>query len=77
MPGHLGAWSLDKHYRFPTDQVAAVYGNTWRMLQKTRIQPHFDSFGGGGRHLGILAGCATGLPFAAGADGEGAQGRCR
>ena len=54
MPGHLEAWSLDKHYRFPTNQVAAVYGTPWPMLQKTRIQPRFDFFGGGGRHLGLF-----------------------
>jgi len=48
LPRHSGAWSLDKHHCFPTGKVAAVCGNTQRMLAETRLRPHFDFFGGAG-----------------------------
>jgi arsenite methyltransferase len=70
LPRHTGAWSLDKHHRFSTGKVMAVCGNTWRMLQETRLHPHFDFFGGGGRHLGLFEGCGGGLPFTAEGDGQ-------
>jgi arsenite methyltransferase len=72
LPRHPSAWSLDKHHRFPTGKVMAVCGNTWRMLQETRLRPHFDFFGGGGRHLGLFEGCGGGLPFTAEGDGQAA-----
>lgn len=72
LPRHPGAWFLDKHHRFSTGKVMAVCGNTWRMLQETRLHPHFDFFGGGGRHLGLFEGCGGGLPFTAEGDGQSA-----
>ena len=62
LPRHPGDWCLDKHHRFATGKVEPVCGNTYRMLQETRFAPHFDGFAGGGRHLGIFAGCGGGLP---------------
>jgi arsenite methyltransferase len=72
LPRHPGGWSLDKHHRFPTGRVAPVCGNTHRMLYETRLRPHFDFFGGGGRHLGLFEGCGGGVPFTAEGDGQAA-----
>ena len=72
LPRHPGAWSLDKHHRFPTGKVAPVCGNTRRMLYETRLRPHFDFFGGGGQHLGLFEGCGGGLPFTEAGDGQAA-----
>ncbi|NCA71933.1 MAG: methyltransferase domain-containing protein [Sphingobacteriia bacterium] len=64
LPGHPETWSLDGAHRFPTGKVVAVCGNTWRMLQESRFQAHFDAYAGGGHHLGAFAGCLVAQPFA-------------
>lgn len=46
-----------------------------RTDDQIHAQVKVDFFAGGGRHLGIFEDCGTGLPFTAGADGEGVLGR--
>ncbi|MBP6546488.1 MAG: hypothetical protein KA220_07210 [Phenylobacterium sp.] len=64
--GHEQSFMLDKHHRMDTGRVFPVCGNTWRMLQETRLRPHFDFIGDFSRHFGVFAGCGGGLPFTAG-----------
>ena len=40
---------LDKHHDIETGRVFPVCGNTWRMLQSTRLAPHFE-YDGRTRH---------------------------
>lgn len=67
--GFEKSFLLDKHHTFEIGRVAPVCGNTWRMLQESRIGRHFDYFGDFDRHLGIFKGCGTELPFSASAAG--------
>ena len=64
--GHEQCFILDKHHRMDAGRVFPVCGNTWRMLQETRLRPHFDFIGDFSRHYGVFAGCGGGLPFTAG-----------
>ncbi len=64
--GHEQCFILDKHHRVDAGRVYPVCGNTWRMLQETRLRPHFDFIGDFSRHYGVFAGCGGGLPFTAG-----------
>ncbi|MBK8639284.1 MAG: methyltransferase domain-containing protein [Chromatiaceae bacterium] len=64
--GHEQRFILDKHHRMDAGRVFPVCGNTWRMLQETRLRPHFDFIGDFSRHYGVFAGCGGGLPFTAG-----------
>ena len=63
---------LDKHHRIEAGRVFPVCGNTWRMLQESRLAPHFDFIGDFSRHYGIFEGCGKALPFAA--DGGASEG---
>lgn len=65
IPQHAHAFVLDKHHRIETGRVFPVCGNTWRMLQESRLAPHFDFIGDFSRHYGIFEGCGKALPFAA------------
>lgn len=56
-------YRFDKHHAIETGRVFPVCRNTRSMLADTRLAPHFAFIEGGGRHLGIFAGCGTGLPF--------------
>jgi len=61
--GHPHQFVLDKHHLLETGRVFPVCGNTWRMLQDSRLAPHFSFVGDFSRHYGIFAGCGTSLPF--------------
>lgn len=61
---HEHALVLDKHHRIETGRVFPVCGNTWRMLQQTRFQTHFQFIGDFEQHHGLFAGCGGQLPFA-------------
>lgn len=65
-PHHI---RLDKHHNISTGKVFPVCGNTWQMLSKTRLAPHFDFIGDFSRHYGLFEGCGDQLPF----DNTGAQ----
>jgi arsenite methyltransferase len=56
-------FKLDKHHLIETGRVFPVCGNTWRMLQDTRFQSHFNTIGDFSRHYGLFEGCGGGLPF--------------
>jgi len=54
---------LDKHHDIDVGRLFPVCGNTYRMLQESRLAPHFEFFGDTSRHYGIFKGCGTDLPF--------------
>jgi len=54
---------LDKHHHIQAGKVFPVCGNTWRMLQDTRLQSHFEFIGDFSRHYGIFEGCGKALPY--------------
>ena len=67
---------LDKHHALEAGRIFPVCGNTWRMLHDTRFRPHFEFLGSFDRHLGIFAGCGTGLPFSTLAPATSAETAC-
>lgn len=60
---HKELFTLDKHHAIEKGRFSPVCGNTWRMLQETRFQQHFEFYGDMSRHFGIFADCGTALPF--------------
>lgn len=62
--GQPHSFDLDDHHHFETGRHVPVCGNTYRMLQQTRLAPHFACVGDFSRHFGLFAGCGGGLPFA-------------
>ncbi len=63
IPEHPNHVELDKHHRFDKGKVVPVCGNTWRMLNETRFNPHFEFIGDTSTHFGIFADCGSALPF--------------
>ncbi|MBC2693581.1 MULTISPECIES: methyltransferase domain-containing protein [Pseudomonas] len=63
IPGAPAAFVLDKHHRFETGRIFPVCGNSWRMLQDTRFNSHFQFIGTFNKHFGMFEGCGRGLPF--------------
>ena len=64
IPGQAHAFDLDAHHHFETGLIVPVCGNTWRMLQQTRLSPYFSYHGDFARHYGLFPGCGGALPFA-------------
>ncbi len=62
--GQPHGFDLDDHHHFETGRHVPVCGNTYRMLQQTRLAPHFAFRGDDSCHFGLFAGCGGGLPFA-------------
>ncbi|WP_291729920.1 methyltransferase domain-containing protein [Leisingera sp. F5] len=56
-------FALDDHHVIETGKVFPVCGNTWMMLQDSRLAPHFDFIGNFDTHYGIFAGCGGNSPF--------------
>lgn len=75
IPEQPHAFRLDKHHLIEAGRVFPVCGNTRRMLQESRLAPHFDFVGNGVAHYGIFAGCGTTMPFDDQA-GDSEQGCC-
>ena len=62
VPGLPHSFELDGHHRFETGRISPVCGNTVRMLQQTRLEPHFTVYGDFERHFGLFAACGSGPP---------------
>lgn len=60
---HEELFSLDKHHDIEKGRHFPVCGNTWRMLQETRFNKHFEFYGNMNKHFGIFSDCGTALPF--------------
>ncbi len=76
VPEHPHRFVLDKHHDIQTGKVFPVCGNTWRMLQETRFQEHFEFIGDFSQHYGIFEGCGKEIPYDASAAEEGAAPCC-
>jgi SAM-dependent methyltransferase len=61
---HPDQFVLDGHHLMPTGKALPVCGNTFDMLQQSRLQPHFEFIGDKSRHFGIFPDCGTPMPFA-------------
>lgn len=60
---HPDAFSLDRGHFFERGKVEPVCGNTYLMLNKTRLKEHFEFIGSFEKHFGIFPGCGTSNPF--------------
>jgi len=65
---------FDKHHSIEAGRVFPVCGNTYRMLQASRLAPHFSFIGDFERHYGLFEGCGSAIPFDAAAGGVAANG---
>lgn len=63
IPHHPDRLVLDGHHTIPTGKTFPVCGNTFDMLELSRLAPHFDFIGDKSRHFGIFPDCGTALPF--------------
>ncbi|MGB1883092.1 MAG: methyltransferase domain-containing protein [Gammaproteobacteria bacterium] len=54
---------LDKEHNIEKGRVVPVCGNTWRMLQSTRLAPHFEFLGDFSKHFGIFNAAGSNIPF--------------
>jgi len=54
---------FDKHHCFDAGRITPVCGNTWLMLQQSRLARHFEFHGDFSRHFGLFPGCGGSLPF--------------
>lgn len=63
IPDHPERFALDKHHDIPAGEPFHVCGNTFDMLHRSRLQPHFDFRGDRSLHRGIFPGCGTSMPY--------------
>jgi len=67
IPGSPSRFDFDKHHSLEAGRVFPVCGNTWRMLQQSRLAPHFSFVGNFDHHFGLFEGCGSSIPFDGGA----------
>ncbi|MBN2530473.1 MAG: methyltransferase domain-containing protein, partial [Deltaproteobacteria bacterium] len=60
--GQPDEFQLDHLHVFPKEKEVAVDGNTWRMLNESRFQPHFEFVGDFTAHLGIFKSGGSHMP---------------
>ncbi len=56
-------FALDNHHVIEKGKIFPVCGNTYRMLNQSRLKPYFDFIGNWDTHYGIYQDCGTALPF--------------
>lgn len=61
--GAPDVFKVDKHHLIESGKVFPVCGNTWRMLQQTRLADHFTFVGNFNQHFGLFTGCGSSMPF--------------
>ncbi|OIQ17599.1 MAG: methyltransferase type 11 [Bacteriovorax sp. MedPE-SWde] len=52
---------LDDHHIFEEGKVEAVCGNTYRMLNDTRLLEYFNFYGDWSKHYGVFEGCGNNI----------------
>lgn len=57
------SFMLDQGHIFQKGKVESVCGNTFMMLQNTRLKDHFEFIGNFEKHYGIFPGCGSSNPF--------------
>lgn len=73
---HPDEFKLDKENSFTTGTATPVCGNTFSMLQQTRLAPHFEFTGNRDTHHGIFASNSSVLPFDSEAETPGQTSSC-
>lgn len=68
--GKPHSFDLDDHHHFPKGKMMTVCGNTYKMLNETRFNDHFEFFGTWDTHYGIFEGCGGNMPFDEDENGE-------
>lgn len=68
---HPHFFQLDNHHKMEVGKMFTVCGNTYRMLNDTRFQSHFEFFGNWDVHYGIFPDCGTPVPFENGGANQG------
>ncbi|WP_264213109.1 methyltransferase domain-containing protein [Leisingera thetidis] len=63
IPHSPHVFALDDHHVIEAGKVFPVCGNTWMILQDTRLAPHFEFIGNFDTHYGIFTGCGGNSPF--------------
>lgn len=76
VPHHPHEFVLDGHHRMETGRVFPVCRNTYRMIERSRLAPHFELLGEETTHFGIFPGCGTTIPFDDGDSGASAARAC-
>lgn len=61
--GQESHYLLDKHQLIEAGKMFQVCGNTYRMLNESRLAPHFEFYGDMQTHYGIFEGCGSSLPY--------------
>lgn len=61
--GHERTYPLDKHHLIEAGKMFLVCGNTYRILNESRLAPHFEFYGDMHTHYGIFEGCGSSLPY--------------
>ncbi len=60
---HEKMFSLDAHHHILKGKMFPVCGNTYRMLNESRLNQYFEFFGNTDTHYGIFDDCGTLMPF--------------
>ncbi len=55
MEGCHHHFALDAKHRFETGRAVAIGGNTARMIERSRLSPHFKILGNQAHHFGPVA----------------------
>lgn len=64
--GHENVYQFDKHHLLKSGKMFPVCGNTYRMLNQSRLAPHFEFYGSEQTHYGIFEGCESAMPYDSG-----------
>jgi arsenite methyltransferase len=63
IPESPESFVLDNNHTFVQNKRTAVCGNTFDMLEKSRLSSHFEFQGNQDQHFGIFEGCGLSTPF--------------
>ena len=63
IPHSKDYFTLDKHHFIEAGKPFPVCGNSYRMLNESRFNPHFEFSGNFEKHLGIFKDCGSDVPF--------------
>jgi len=70
VPNNQYSFELDGHQHIEKGRMFPVCGNTYRMLNESRFQEHFDFHGSWDTHYGIFPDCGDAMPFNESDSGE-------
>lgn len=76
MEEHPHRYAFDKHHTIEAGKTFPVCGNTYRMLNESRLSEHFQFIGNWEQHYGIFDGCGSELPFDVNSNQDSSGGAC-